>query len=78
MEENKHIIADCIYTLLRRTRFGKQLKDVQYIPDYDLDNRLQNEWLVFEWWNGYTEKINVTADSGLSMIIDLAEWLKTK
>ena len=78
MKENKELIAKHMYELLKQTRFGNNLRDVRYIPIVNMASQLEKEILSIEWDNGYTETINVTADSGLAMIIDLAKWLKTK
>lgn len=78
MKENKELIAKHMYELLKHTRFGNNLRDVRYIPIVNMASQLEKEILSIEWDNGYTETINVTADSGLAMIIDLAKWLKTK
>ena len=73
-KENKSVIAKHIEELLKCTRFGQDLVSVEY----DNNHSCTNEYLIITWENGHIEMINVTADSGLAMIIDLAKWLKTK
>ena len=72
-EENKQDIALYMQDLLKLTRFGQDLERLDYVT-----NDFGDETLRIAWNSGYKEYINVTADSGIAMIIDLAKWLKTK
>ena len=71
--EDKMSIACYIETLLKHTRFGQDLHRIEYFK-----NDLGYETLRITWNTGYKEYINVTADSGIAMIIDVAKWLETK
>lgn len=73
MKEDKNRIALAMEELLQTTHFGRDIECITYSQTDDGD-----ENLIVIWENGYTEMINITADSGMAMIIDLAKWLQKK
>lgn len=61
--ENKKDIVTRLKILLNATRAGEDIKKMELTEDEDL--------IVIQWKNGSTQKVNITADSGVAIISDV-------
>ena len=69
MEENKALITQKLFETLKVTRYGCDIEKMEYTTEgYD-------EIITVTFENGYTKRINVTADSGKSLISDVMYWI---
>lgn len=67
--ENKQLICEKLLALLQETRAGCDLVDIQY----EKDIKAETATLIFS--NGYKVLVDVSADSGISMIRDITRHL---
>ena len=70
MNEDKKLITQKLFEVLKITRCGYNIADMEYITE-DGD-----EYVIVKFDNGYMKYINVTADSGKAMIKDVVEWIE--
>lgn len=67
MSENKKEIIAALLPVLQNTRGFSDLKDIQYGEK----DRLYDEYVDLIFESGAKKRINVTADSGIAMIMDI-------
>ena len=77
--ENKQKICDLLLKTLKETRFLEDLETLEYSkndtdPQYPRFNGLETVTATFK--NKCRKKINVDADSGITMISDILKGLK--
>lgn len=67
MMEDKNKILKLLLPALQATRYGSDIVSLEYttLPV------IYDEVVSIKWRDGYTQICNVTADSGISMIIDI-------
>lgn len=70
MEENKAKITRSFAEVLKMTAAYSELRDLTYAKDGD------DEFVLAEFQNGRTKKINVHWDSGIAMIKDIIRGLE--
>lgn len=61
--ENKEEIVVRLKILLNATRAGEDIKKMELTEDGD--------FVVLQWKNGCTQKVNIAADSGIAIISDV-------
>ena len=66
MAEDKRLICELLADALKLTRAGSELDTIQYSKTAD-----GIEIAAMHFMNGATINVNVTADSGISMIRDI-------
>lgn len=69
MEEDKAKIARNFAEVLKQTACLRDLRDLTYAKDGD------DEFVLAEFQNGRTKKINAHWDSGIAMIYDIMRAL---
>ena len=62
-EENRQQICKSLLPVLQQTRYLCDLVDLELDPETEL--------VTATFAGGYTKKANVTADSGIAMIVDI-------
>lgn len=69
--ENKEHILKLLLICLQETRAGEDIIGLQFrsVPKYE------EEFVDICYSNGFSEQVNVTADSGLAMIHSVVEAL---
>jgi len=70
-EDNKKLIVEKLMKLIKQTREGKAIENIAYKKG-DGDD----EFVYIYFLNGYTKKIDVTADSGIAMMRDILERIR--
>lgn len=75
MKEDKQEICNKLTELLKLTRGGYDVQSIEY---QEVRNNPDDKWPLYEfavihYLNGYSEKVNVTLDSGVAMIKDIFE-----
>lgn len=65
--EDKNEILHYLLPALQATRYGRDIVSLEYtsLPD------IYDEVVAIKWENGYVQIVNVTADSGITMIRDI-------
>lgn len=69
MYENKLKICELLLPVLQETRYGSDIVGLEYSSLPGLGKF--DEAVRIKWENGYTQIVNVTADSGIAMIDDI-------
>ncbi len=70
--EDKKRICELLLPVLKETRVGGWIKNLEYIPD----GPLGDEYVAVTFTNmHFTKKISVSGDSGIAMIRDIAREL---
>lgn len=69
--EDKTEILHYLLPALQATRYGRDIVSLEYtsLPG------IYDEVVAIKWETGYVQIVNVTADSGISMIGDIIERL---
>lgn len=67
MREDKQWILDLLLPALKATCNLHDLADLEYDPE--------REEVIATFDNGYHKYVNVAADSGTAMIVDVVEWI---
>lgn len=70
MGENKFETTALLLKLLRSTRHCEDLEDLYYMVTEDA------EIVIAKFTNGFCERIDVTADSGIALIKDVIRALE--
>ena len=70
MGENKQNILDLLLTCLQQTDNLWDLVDLKYQREESGE-----ETVIATFANGFAKRVNVTADSGTSMIRDVIRWI---
>lgn len=70
MEENKKEIIEKLTKAVKRTREGQCIQNIVYKKGYGDD-----EIVYINYLGGNVKKVNVTMDSGIAMIRDVAKHL---
>lgn len=70
MEENKQEILDTLLPALQKTRNQHDLASLQLVQERG------EEFVIIRYAGGYTDRANVTLDSGLAMIRDVLRRLE--
>lgn len=65
MEENKQAILDALLPALQRTRAGAEITELRY--------HKENDRVMIIYDDGGCDNVNVSLDSGVAMIIDIAK-----
>lgn len=74
--ENKKIITHLLFDALKATRVGEELESMKYVMDYEKNvQRLYKEAVVLTLKNGAEYVANVSYDSGLALILDVANQI---
>ncbi|MBQ2664660.1 MAG: hypothetical protein IJT36_03345 [Alphaproteobacteria bacterium] len=68
-QDNKTQIIDYMYELLKLTRAGQNVEDLL------LNSSKNGTFVTIQFKSGGNKKVDLTADSGLAMIIDIAKAL---
>lgn len=63
--ENKKDIVMRLKLLLNATRAGEDIKK--------MDLTEEGHFVMIQWENGCTQKVNIVADSGVAIIIDVLQ-----
>mgnify|MGYP006943503052 CR=1 FL=1 len=63
--ENKKEIVIRLKLLLNATRAGEDIKKMELTEDKD--------FVMIQWENGSTQKVNIAADSGVALINDVLQ-----
>ncbi len=69
MEENKSEITQKLFETLKVTRFGRDIKSMEYVTENS------DEYVIVTFDNDYQKRICVTADSGRALIKDVVEMI---
>lgn len=70
MMEDKARILDALRYLLNLTMFGQDIHFIDYIKEED-----GMELAEVTWADGYTQRINISMDSGIAIIRDVLRGL---
>ncbi len=65
MEENKQAILDALLPALKLTRAGTDIMGLHYDKD--------KERVTISYYGSCNDSVNVSCDSGIAMIIDIAK-----
>ena len=65
MEENKEKVTEKLLEALKYARIGADIKSMEYKKENC------DEYVTVTYDNGYSKRINVTADSGKALIADV-------
>ena len=69
MDENKVEITQKLFECLKITRYGSDIKKMEYIEENG------DEYIIVTFDNNYQKRICVTADSGKAMIMDVINYI---
>lgn len=67
--ENKIKICKLLLPLLQATRAGEDIESLTYFTNQN------NEFICIKFKTGYKRNVNITADSGIAIIIDVLKYI---
>lgn len=68
--ENKKLFVEKLGSLIKRhSRAGKTIKEIVYAVS------LTHEYAIIRFYGGYEKKVDITADSCLAIMADIAKAL---
>lgn len=71
MSEDKRKICSLLLPVVQATRAGWDVIDLEYTDNEFMDD----EYVRIRYASGCTKKVDVTCDSGMSMVLDILRWL---